>query len=418
MSGLKIGGYKDAEKSVDLDLSSEVQNTESSTEETAATEQIQDTSQEIQETGQFDQSEETEPTESTESTESTETQEETETEAAQQASETDSSSTEDTQASEQETESTESTESTTVEEEVEVSEELILKSLSEKLGREITSFDDLTETSNPLEEDEYLSRLVEWREKTGRPIEDWVKYQKDYNEVPDVEVAREFLQLEYPELTPEDIQLELDTKYISSEDDMDSDAALKNLELKKLVAKGRKELGKLVSDLGEPNTPKLSKEMQQDLQLAKQFKQLQADSVKSGEVYNQGITTQASEFKSIKMDLAEGVSLDFKLPEGSEKSLVGMVQDAPHWKNEDGSWNHQAIVRDAAIIANYEQMLKIAYEQGRNSGNDEIIQEAKNTTLGNRSSNGSALPNESKGVQIEGLDKFLGKNGMKIRKRK
>ena len=57
----------------------------------------------------------------------------------------------------------------------EVSEELILKRLSEKLGREVKSFDELTESKNPLDKDPYLKGLADWREKTGRPIEDWIK---------------------------------------------------------------------------------------------------------------------------------------------------------------------------------------------------------------------------------------------------
>lgn len=407
---MKVGGYKNNPNASDIDLSEKVQNTEPAVttepvtdtkpvvepavtkEEAPTAPEIQDTSKEIQETGQFDDKKiKAETVEKTEEDSSLNTQQTTEPvveHVVEEKVETDVK--------------------------VEISDEQYLKYLSEKLGREVKSLDDLTKTENPLDSDPYLKELAAWREKTGRPIEDWVKFQKDYAKVPDIDVAREFLQLEYPELTPEQIDLELNHKYLASEEDLDTDVALKNLELKKLASKGRKELTKLVSDLGTLKTDNLAPEVKQDLEIAKQYKNLVKQNEAETAVYNQKISSKASELKSIKMDLAEGVSLDFKLPEGSSKKLVNTIQEAPHWKNADGSWNHDAIVRDAAIIANFNTMLKLAYEQGENSGAEGIIKEANNTTLESRTQSSSALPQGEKGVQVEGLDNYLGKKGMRI----
>lgn len=405
---MKIGGYKDNPNSnQEIDLSVGVTDTSEgveagekpNVEDTTQTPEpsqpeIQDTSIEIQETGQFDKPITTETADNAEE---------------------DKSSLNTEEISELVTEPVVSTEPV-VTEPVEISDELHLKYLSEKLGREITSLDDLTpaETANPLDNDPYLKELAAWREKTGRPIEDWIKFQKDYTKVSDAEVAREFLQLQFPELTPDEIQLELNNKYLTSEEDFDNDAAIKNLELKKLASTGRKELQKLVSDLGNPDPAALTPEIKQDLDLAKQYKTLVQQNEVSQREYNSNIAAKASELQTIKLELDEGVSLDYKLPQGSDKDLVNTIQTAPHWKNEDGSWNHQAIVKDAAIVANFQSMLKLAYEQGKNSGADKVIQEAKNTTLGNRSTNESAIPNANKGAQIEGLDRYLGKKGMSI----
>tara|TARA_R110000796_G_scaffold59371_4_gene136841 strand:- start:14224 stop:15459 length:1236 start_codon:yes stop_codon:yes gene_type:complete len=406
---MKIGGYKNnPDSSQTIDLTPEVKDTgdtaaepkveapvaepkvESQPEPTSQPE-IQDTSKEIQVTGEFDKPKTTE--------------------TAQKADEDKSSlNTKD------EPTATVEVDEPKKEAPVEISDELHLKYLSEKLGREIKSLDDLTpaEATNPLDSDPYLKGLAEWRDKTGRPIEDWIKFQKDYTKVSDEQVAREFLQLQYPELTPEEINLEVNRKYLSSEDDFDDDRDIKNLELKKIASQGRKELQKLVSDLGNPTPANYTPEVQQDLDLAKQYKTLVKQNEDANKQYNQNIVSKASELKSIKLDLADGVSLDFKLPEGSDKNLVNHINNAPSWKTEDGNWNHEAIVRDTAIISNYENMLKLAYEQGKNSGADDVIREAKNTTLDSKSSSGSAIPNQNSGVQIEGLDNYLGKRGMSI----
>ena len=407
---MKIGGYKNnANSNMDIDLTpvvdtsnnnepvvNEPVNNEPVVETPAAEEVnepvIQDTSKEIQETGQFDKPKVTETAEDADKGKSslnTQTNSEPVVETPNEP---------------------------VVEKNVpvEISDELHFKYLSEKLGREVKSLDDLTKADNPLDSDPYLKELAAWREKTGRPIEDWVKFQKDYTKVSDVDVAREFLQIEFPELTPEEIELEVSQKFLSSEDDLDRDIALKNLELKKYASKGRKELGKLVSELGNPNPANLTPEIKQDLAIAKEYKTLKAQIDVDNKTYNENIVSKAAQLKSIKLDLAEGVSLDFKLPDNAASSIVKTIQDAPKWKNEDGSWNHEAIVRDTAIVENLPTMLKLAYEQGKNSGTDEVIQEAKNTTLGNRNSNESVIPTGNKGVQIEGLDKYLGKKGMSI----
>jgi hypothetical protein len=409
---MKIGGYKSNPNTSDIDLSPVVQNTaepviENVVEPVVAPKvetpvevkpepvspEIQDTSQEIQVTGEFDKPKVTETVEITDEDKSSLNTKNASEPIAKPVIEPD----------------------VVANKPVEISEELHLKYLSEKLGREVKSFDELNKADlNPLDSDPYLKELAAWREKTGRPIEDWIKFQKDYTKVSDADVAREFLQLQYPELTQDEISLELSQKYLASEDDFENEAAIKNLELKKIASSGRKELSKLISDLGTPNPVNFTPEVQRDLDIAKQYKtQVQQNGI-DDKAYNQNIVARATELQSIKLDLADGVSLDYKLPQGSDKSLVETIQNAPHWKNEDGSWNHQAVVRDTAIITNFESMLKLAFEQGKNSGADNIIKEAKNTTLDSRNGNDSAITNENKGAQIEGLDRYLGNRGMSI----
>ena len=399
---MKTGGYRDnSNSSMDIDLSGEVQDTSgeapapdavaAAAESEPSTPVIQDTSAEIQETGQFD----VPPTVTETALNADEDKRSLNTDSEPVANELSKPVVENTP--------------------VEISEELHLKYLSEKLGREVTGFDELTKTeSNPLDSDPYLKELAEWRDKTGRPIEDWIKFQKDYTTVSDADIAREFLQIEFPELTQDEIELEVSQKFLSSEDDFDNEIAIKNLELKKYASKGRKELNKLVSDLGNPNPANLTPEHQQDLAIAKEYKELKAQSVVDNKTYSETIANSAAELKTIKLNLAENVSLDYRLPDNYSGEIVKMVQEAPHWKNEDGSWNHQAIVKDAAIVQNMDKMLQLAYEQGKSSGADTVVRETKNITLDRRGSNESALPQGNNGVQIEGLDNYLGNKGMKI----
>lgn len=294
----------------------------------------------------------------------------------------------------------------------EFNEELTFKYLSEKLGKDVKSIDDLKQTQgeNPLDKDPYLKGLAEWREKTGRGIEDYLKYQKDYSKLDDLQVAREFLQHEYPTFTKEEIEAEL--KSFSPDDmDLDDEAATKARKLKKYAIEGRKVLDGLRADL--ESTPKFSPEVQQDLDLAKKVKQDYELNVKASKEYTEQITSVSSSIDTLKLQLSDDVAIDFKVPEDSKKVLPQMISTMPHWKQEDGSWNHEAIVKDAVIINHYKEMLALAFEQGLNSGKDDIIKQANNINLSQPSPMKGNV--DTKGIEIEGYDKFIGNSGMKLR---
>lgn len=302
---------------------------------------------------------------------------------------------------------------------VSIDDSTALKYLSEKLGKEIQSFEDLKPAEkvvNPLDNDPYLKRLYEWREKTGRPLEDWIKYQKDYNSIQDLDVAREFLQYEYPTLEENEIELEL-RKYIPNDNDDDDDIALKKLELKKYATKGREVLSKFVTELGEPlSTINYPQEVLADLELAKQVKgQLQNSQVMQQE-YIKGIVNATNGLNSFKLNLSDTVTLDYKLPEQSKKEIPTLIETMPHWRFEDGSWNHQAVVEDAVKIKHFNDIIKLVYEQGLNAGKEELLSNTKNTTFSQPTPAGANQIGK-KGVVIEGVDNYLGQTGIRIKTR-
>ena len=297
---------------------------------------------------------------------------------------------------------------------VEINDELALKYLNEKLGKQVNSFDELIEVKveNPLNDDPYLKSLYEWRQKTGRPIEEFQKYQKDYNSVDDFEVARELLQLEYPTLTSDEIQLELE-RYAPDDLDDDREAAYKRLELKKLATRGREVLSSFKADLEKPSEALLSPELKQDLELTRTVKENYARQQEETKVYSENIRLSSQKTETFEINLGDDLKLNFRIPDESKKELPTLIETMPHWRNEDGSWNHQAVVNDAIKIKHFDDMLKLAYEQGLNSGKEELIAETKNITLD--SVNNTPQPNSSAKVQIEGLDDYLGSRGVKLR---
>jgi hypothetical protein len=299
---------------------------------------------------------------------------------------------------------------------IEVNEASVKKFLSEKLGREV-SLEDFTKepSTNPLDSDPYMKEIYEWRAKTGRPIEDYIKFQKDFKDVADLEIAREFLQLEYPDSTSDEINIEL-RRFTSSEDDLEEEVAQKNWELKKYATKGRTELDKLKSSLGEPNTSSLPTEIQDKVSFADKIKSQMADNGKMQEDYDTAIKTAALSVERMSLNLDGESSIDFLVSEESRKSIPDTISQMSHWRNEDGSWNHRAVVEDGIKITNFDAMIKLAYEQGQNSGKDGIIRETKNVNLSDTGS--SAQPTRSLDRPVYEDEDKGAKQGLKIRSRK
>lgn len=294
-----------------------------------------------------------------------------------------------------------------------VTEEMILKSLSEKLGREVKNFDELTQKQQE-ELNPQIKELNEWVKKYNRPVEDFFKFQKDYSKVSDIEVAREYLQNEYPTLTPEELNLELEN-YIVTEDDLESDAAKKSLELKKLATKGRKALDSLKGEL-TPLETSLPDDVKQKVQFADQVQQRIKDSEVANAQYTKGISDAAKVSEGLKLKLSDDLSIDFKISDADKTEIPTLIQEMPHWRTEDGNWNHQAVVNDAIKIKHFDAMIKLAYEQGLNAGKEDVIKKAKNTTLGNDVPVGGEQGQGNKKPLIEGIDKILQKQqGLKMR---
>lgn len=300
-----------------------------------------------------------------------------------------------------------------------INDDLVKSYLSEKLGTNVDNLDQLlSQPENPLDKDPYLKELYEWRAKTGRPIEDFARYQKDYSTMSDLDIAKEFLQHEYPTLTNAEVNLEL-KKFVESDDDLDSDISLKKLELKKLATKGRAVLDTMRLEFSTPanTSAQLTPDVQQELDFARSVKSQNEKYQALQQEYNQGVTSASSAMENVTMKLSDDLSINFRVPQESKKDLPNFISDMPHWKNSDGSWNHQTIVSDGAKIKHFDDMMKLAYEQGLNAGKEDLSKQTNNITLDKQTQMNSQQGSNKKRGKIEGFDSYLGQSKIGIKRR-
>jgi len=140
----------------------------------------------------------------------------------------------------------------------ELTDEQLFGILTDKVGRTITSFDDLNqvkEVTNTVEVEKYASPEMEtyanYLKDTHRPMSDFVALNKDWDKEPEDVVAMGYIKNKYKTLTDEQVRFSIDSTY-KSKPDLDPDIAteeeiashkqdniMKGIEWQKLVGEAR-----------------------------------------------------------------------------------------------------------------------------------------------------------------------------------
>lgn len=300
---------------------------------------------------------------------------------------------------------------------VELNDQQVFEYLSKTQGREIKSYDDLIvkeTTANPLDSDPYTKAFFEWRQKTGRTIEEFAQFNKDWSKENDLKVAEEFLKMTYPDFTQDEIDFKM-RKLAPSEYD-DEDAAIeKRVALKEIASKGRQTFESMKADLGNPLAVSYSEEVQADLNLAKAVKEDYAENQKNLVEYTQGIINASNNTQSIPLKINDDLVINYNISEDKRKSLPEMIATMPEWHNEDGSWNHQKVVESGIKALYFDEILKTATEQAFNAGKESILKQGNNTTIAEPTPVIANQQPQNNEIIVEGNEDFLRHKGTKIR---
>ena len=128
--------------------------------------------------------------------------------------------------------------------------------LSERLGREVNSFDDLTlaQQQEQRELDERIGVIADFVEKTGRDPRDWFVYQSlDPSEMDDMTAIQVQMTSEYPNLSQDEINTLLSSKYkVDSTIYSEEDVKLSALQMKIDSENARKSIDELRTEYQAP----------------------------------------------------------------------------------------------------------------------------------------------------------------------
>ena len=93
-------------------------------------------------------------------------------------------------------------------------DDMTLQYLSQKLGREVTSFDEFSQAQEQQVLDERVDAISRFVQETGRSPQDWFAYQSlDPNNMDDATAVRVKLATDHPDLSSQEVNLLMKSKY-------------------------------------------------------------------------------------------------------------------------------------------------------------------------------------------------------------
>jgi hypothetical protein len=300
-------------------------------------------------------------------------------------------------------------------------EEDVLKYIGNRYGEEINSLDDLQKQRErePLPED--VSKYLKFKKETGRGFEDFVKLQKDYNEMDSDDLLREYLSATEKGLDADDIQ-DLMEDY-SFDEDVDDEKAIRKIKLakKKTIAKAKdyfenqkEQYSVPLESRREAASESESEEYQRYKQYVAEAKTVNEQNVRKGEVFTEKTNNVFSEFKGFEFSIDDnkvyfspGDSDELKKNQLDPSNFIKKFLDADGVM-EDAKGYHRSL----AMAMHPDKFAKFFYEQGKSQAADEQMKKLKNINMTTRSA--PEVGNTKSGMQIKSLSPDSGR-GLKIR---
>jgi hypothetical protein len=300
-------------------------------------------------------------------------------------------------------------ESTTVENTPsEFNDETALKFISEKLGREVSSFEDLVQEKEVIKEiekpTEYLTEFgkgyEEFFKETGRSPDEYMSLNKDVSSMSQEDVIKESLRIGNPELSKEDIDFLYEEEYITDEEVMD-DREIRKVEIKRKKAHqdGVKELNELKKKFLIPKETSIaSKEAKQ--------KELQAAAEESARLWSEEVSKTNKELSSIEIDFGENHKFNHSIPQESKESIKDVASDntlnkfLKRYAKDDGTYDSKKFQQDLYVIENLPRIINDVREQQNALTTESLERRDKNIDF-KSGAKPSVKPNISKEAEQE-----------------
>ena len=260
-----------------------------------------------------------------------------------------------------------------LQEDDEISEEemesTMLQYLSERLGREVSSFDEIQGTQNTsVEIDERVAAINEFVTKTGRDPQDWFAYQAmNPSEMDDLSAIKTQLKSQYGDLSNDDLNLLVNNKYkLDAEMYEDNEIRLSQIQLKMDADKARQEIEGLRSQYAAP----VKQQGEQEFEGIVNEEWLGTMSAEVDAL--DGIEFQVSKDKAFTFGLEDSYKSQLKSKNEQIEDFFGS------YVSQEGQWDFEKWNMHQAVLDNIETIVKTAYSQGLGEGQRGLVNKAAN----------------------------------------
>ena len=263
-----------------------------------------------------------------------------------------------------------------LQEEEEISEEemeaAMLSYLSERLGREVSSLDEIQGTQDTsVEIDERVAAINEFVRQTGRDPQDWFTYQAmNPSEMDDVSAVKAQLRTQYGDLSDSDLNLLIENKYkLDADLYEENEIRLSQIQLKMDADKARQEIETLRSQYQAP--VKQEQPVQQE----------EPEGIVNDEWLNY-MSAEVDALDGIEFQVAKDKSFTFGIEDNYKSQLKSKNENIEdffsEYVNNKGQWDFEKWNMHQAVLDNIETIVKTAYQQGLGEGQRGLVDKAAN----------------------------------------
>ena len=281
--------------------------------------------------------------------------------------------------------------------EEEISEEemeaAMLSYLSERLGREVSSLDEIQGTQDTsVEIDERVAAINEFVRQTGRDPQDWFTYQAmNPSEMDDVSAVKAQLKSQYGDLSDSDLNLLIENKYkLDADLYEENEVRLAQIQLKMVADKARQEIETLRSQYAAP------------VKQEQPTTQEEPEGIVNDE-WLSAMSAEVDALDGIEFQVAKDKAFTFGLEDNYKSQLKSKNENIEDffstYVGRDGQWNFEKWNMHQAVLDNIETIVKTAYQQGLGEGQRSLVDKAANVQY--QQPNETANTSQGQGPSLE-----------------
>lgn len=250
-------------------------------------------------------------------------------------------------------------------------EEAMFGYLSERLGRNISSFDDLTYTEQKAPQlDERIEKISQFVQETGRSPEDYLAYQRmDPSNMDDMSVLLVNTSFEYPNLSNDEVRLLVNSKYkLDPNIYSEQEVQISQLQMKVDAETARKGINEVRETYRAPVQEQSTSE----------------DSFIDDE-WLANMRRETAALTGLEFDLGNGNSFQFGLDDNYRNQLIEkntQLEDYfDPYVSEDGTWDYDKLNSHRAVVDNIDKIVSNAYRQGISDGQRNVVTKVANSSV-------------------------------------
>jgi len=275
----------------------------------------------------------------------------------------------------------------------------VLEYLSERLGVDLDSFDQLGNQSSY--EDERLESIARFVEDTGRSPEDWFKFQSlNPSEMDDTTAIRIQMANKYPNLSFDEINTFVNNTYkLDTSKYTDEEINMSRLQMKVDASQARQEIEDIRNEYAAPIVEEGNEDSGYESFIDEEWAVDMANEVEA--------------LEGLEFDLGNGKSFTYGLTNKDRSSLMqknaqieSFFED---YVDSNGSWDFDKLNSHMTVLSNIDNIVATAYKHGFGEGQKGIVQKAANVSM-NTPQTGASM-NESNPLS-EQLKNIIGDNKM------